>query len=74
MNHKFTSHNYKFGNKVDDFVGEHILNDASKNIHLINVNNTNEIRLKEYMNNIVYEKPYTNNPSFFKLAYIIRIK
>ena len=74
MNHKFTSHNYKFGNKVDDFVGEHILNDASKNIHLINVNNSNEIRLKEYMNNIVYEKPYTNNPSFFKLAYIIRIK
>ena len=34
----------------------------------------NQLRLKDYMTNIVYEKPYSNNPSFFKLAYIIRVK
>tara|TARA_Y100001980_G_C14555660_1_gene344726 strand:+ start:3954 stop:5159 length:1206 start_codon:yes stop_codon:yes gene_type:complete len=73
MNHKFTSHNYTFGNGFDEYVNTKVLeNNPTNNIHLLKKNK--EIRLKEYMNNIVYEKPYTNNPSFFKLAYIIRIK
>ena len=29
---------------------------------------------KEYLNDFSYSTPYTNNPSFFKLAYIIKIK
>ena len=29
---------------------------------------------QEYLNDFSYSTPYTNNPSFFKLAYIIKIK
>tara|TARA_Y100000591_G_scaffold264362_1_gene237745 strand:- start:1997 stop:3178 length:1182 start_codon:yes stop_codon:yes gene_type:complete len=65
MNHKFTNHTYEDNIYID-----------TKSIY----NNNNIISFqgrytfKEYINNVTYEKPYSNNPSFFKLAYIIRIK
>ena len=66
MNHNFSSHSYKFGDGNTPYYTE----EETNNIVMYK----NQIRLKDYMTNIVYEKPYSNNPSFFKLAYIIRVK
>ncbi len=68
MNHSFTSHSYNFGD-VNNTKPYFTLDDTD-NIVMYK----NQLRLKDYMTNIVYEKPYSNNPSFFKLAYIIRVK
>ena len=68
MNHSFTSHSYNFGG-VNNTKPYFTLDDTD-NIVMYK----NQLRLKDYMTNIVYEKPYSNNPSFFKLAYIIRVK
>ena len=65
MNHSFTSHSYKFGDGNTPYYTEEETNTLMYK---------NQLRLKDYMTNIVYEKPYSNNPSFFKLAYIIRVK
>ena len=34
----------------------------------------NKVLHQRFMNDFVYEKPYNNNPSYYKLAYIIRVK
>ena len=70
MNHTFNCHKYTLG------VNNTIQTDDSYNNHLVNypTKSGNNTRFKEYMNNFVYENPYSNNPSYFQLAYIIRVK
>jgi hypothetical protein len=78
MNHSFQSHNYRIG--IPDAGGNTINNIDSRSIdnidtneHLLSYNNT-PYKIKEYMNDFVYDTPYSNTPSFYKLAYIIRVK
>ena len=42
-----------------------LIDDATENLNLVTVNN--EVRFKQFMKDFMYEKPYSNNPSFSNL-------
>lgn len=64
----------KITNKIpsNEYVDTRDYSVTSNASRFITVNN--KPRLKEYMNNYAYHQPYNNNPSYFKLIYIMRIK
>ena len=68
MNHKFDHHYYGHNTRYEPIK---LIDDATENLNLVTVNN--EVRFKQFMKDFMYEKPYSNNPSFFKLAYIMRV-
>tara|TARA_B100001094_G_scaffold311983_1_gene348209 strand:+ start:744 stop:1817 length:1074 start_codon:yes stop_codon:yes gene_type:complete len=59
VNLKFKDHIYKY--TFTDYIKT-----PKENGYITNI--------PEYMNNFSYEQPYSNNPSYLKLAYIMRVK
>lgn len=59
VNLKFTDHSYNYN-------FSNYIKTPKEDGYIINI--------PEYMNNFTYEQPYSNNPSYLKLAYIMRIK